>query len=267
VAAVQLTIFTVVNAAYMHLGEAWARKVCKVAGLDPTFVCTDTISYAYLSGLGFSCTLGVSDRPRSQTGKTDYPASTFPSDEASFTVSQKLTTALSYLQQGQSVIFSDVDAIWIRNPVPDLLKIDCDLSFQPASFPAEAKAAWGFAVCTGFFHLRPTPPVILLVQASIRRFDGSDQRSVNLSLLENFDIAWESRPKGWEHGRVEGGWVTPISGECRRTGMRLAALPHAYYQRHGTQAATWRHSFVLHPNSPKDAESKFRVLRDLGVDI
>ena len=262
-----MVVFTVVNMNYVQLGLAWGRRLREASGAEPVFICSESSVAEVLTGQGFSCRITAPERPLSGSAKTEFPRSTFASDEAAYTVSMKMTAALDYLQRGQSVLFSDVDAIWFRDMIPDLLALDVDLAFQPGSFPAEAKSAWGFTVCNGFLYLRPTEAVLGLVRAAIREFDGSDQRTFNNILLRDFDIVWERRPEAWEHCRIEGGWTEPVMGRSRRTGMRLAALPHALYQRHGTYPGCWRHSVICHPNSPKDADRKFAILRDLGIDI
>lgn len=260
-------IFSVVDETYADLGRAWARSVRKATGMEPVLICSDARSFALLSDSGHLCEDASPDEPMSRTQKTHYPDSTFPNDHASYTNSLKMISALSYLREGRSVLYSDVDAIWLRDPVADILRNEADMAFQPASFPEEAKAAWGFTVCMGFFFMRPGEAMVDLLEASIRRFDGSDQRGLNQTLLESFDLRWDTRPAGWEHGRVGDGWTNSVMGRCRKTGLRLAALPHAYYQRHGTRPETLGHAFICHPNSPKDPAAKLRILRELGIEL
>lgn len=260
-------IFTVIDESYADLGRAWALSVRRASGMEPVFICSDRRAFEMLSGSGHVCEDASGGQPMSRTGKSRYPDSTFPNDQASFTNSLKMTTALAHLRQGRSVLYSDVDAIWLRDPVDDILRDEADMAFQPGSFPEEAKTAWGFSVCMGFFFMRPGAALVDLLETSIRRFDGSDQRGLNLSLLEGFDLRWESRPANWEHGRIEGGWTRSVAGRCGRTGLRLSALPHAYYQRHGTRPETLGHAYICHPNSPKDPAAKIRILRELGIDL
>ncbi|MDO6575523.1 hypothetical protein, partial [Staphylococcus pasteuri_A] len=80
-----------------------------------------------------------------------------------------------------------------------------DLAFQPGSFPNEAKEAWGFAVCTGFFYMRPCTATRRIAERVQQRFDGSDQRTLNAVLLDEFDITWSNRPSGWETCLEDGG--------------------------------------------------------------
>jgi hypothetical protein len=258
-------VFTVINESYMQLGLAWGSRIRALAQIDPIFICTDESSFAFFSEENFPCYLRKSEVPLSCTEKLLYTKSSFPNDKASFTVQQKLHTALYYLRLGRTIIYSDVDAIWIQNPTVHLPLKECDISFQPGSFPLEAKNLWGFTVCTGFFHLRPSELTIQLMESALAHFDGSDQRSLNYALLENFQVKWSKRPKDWEHCRTEGGWTEMIEGLCQRTGLKLAALPHAYYQRHGILPESWRSSIICHPNTPKDMVQKVAFLRNLGL--
>ncbi|SFA85033.1 Nucleotide-diphospho-sugar transferase [Poseidonocella pacifica] len=142
-------------------------------------------------------------------------------------MSLKLIEALDRIRDGVPVIYSDVDAIWRQDPIAQILTLDVDFAFQPASFPQSTKQAWGFSVCTGFFFMRPCAAVETLLHAAVERFDGSDQRTINEVLLSDFDVDWAERPAGWRRCSLEGGWTAPILGECRKTGLRLAALPHS----------------------------------------
>ena len=58
------------------------------------------------------------------------------------------------LSQGLNVIYSDLDAIWLRSPGPALA--DYDMHFSLGSWPKDIHDKWGFAVCTGWIALKST---------------------------------------------------------------------------------------------------------------
>ncbi len=262
-----LRIFTVINHEYAVLGWKWGVQVRKVSGMSPHFVCADRESYDFLDAKGFPCTLELSERQNSNMERVRYKDSTFPSDKAAFTVSLKLSAARKFLQANCSVIYSDVDAIWLKDPIEHVLTADADIAFQPGSFPVETKETWGFAVCTGFFYLRPTANTLELSRQVSAQFDGSDQRTMNNILMEQYEINWSRRPSEWENCSIENGWIEAVYGVCRRTGLELAALPHALYQRHATTKEACNHAIICHPNSPKDQASKIAVIEKLGINI
>lgn len=262
----EMHIFTVINARYMRLGLAWAKHVVRVSGENPTFICSDHESRHFLSSNGFPCEARPSSTVLSMSKRTVFGESSFPDDDAAYTVSLKLAAAFEYLADGKSVLYSDVDAIWLRNPIDDLLRYDADIIFQPGSFPSDVKEKWGFAVCTGFFYMRPCNATRTLVEKAKVNFDGSDQRTLNRVLLREFDIIWDQRPEKWEICSLRRGWTSSIHGACSKSGLRLVALPHVYYQRHGTTPETCEHAIICHPNSPKDPVEKLKILQALGID-
>ena len=257
-------IFTVIDARYMRLGLAWARCAQEVSGRAPTFICADEVSCAFLQAEGFACLFRPPPVPLSPAGRQIYAASTFPNDAAAYTVTLKLAAALDFLDGGDAVLFSDVDAIWLKDPVGDILRQDADIVFQPASFPKAAKDRWGFAICTGFLFLRPCQATRQLAEAVIRRFDGSDQRTLNHVLLADFDIGWlRGQPTGRPAAsRVAGSTPSPdfapapvgAWSRCPMSALSVTALVR-------------EPAAICHSNSPKDQEEKFRILDALGIAL
>ncbi|WP_422040710.1 putative nucleotide-diphospho-sugar transferase [Roseibium sp.] len=260
-------VFTVVNNQYVRLAAAWATGVRESTGLDPLLICTDPASYRQLTKAGFRCDDQFVSSAYSDRKKTVWKNSGFDSDSATHAISLKFPSALSYLEQGQNVIFSDADAIWLKNPFPELPSTAFDLAFQPGSFPKGNKEAWGFAICTGFFALRANDATRRLCAELVDAFAGDDQICMNQHLLDNYDLEWEKRPEGWEHCDLETGWVTPVSGQSRLNGLKLAALPHAKFQRHGTNRDYVEHAIICHPNSPKSEKKKFKAFKQLSIPL
>lgn len=260
----KLFLFTVISQEYANLGLAWAIKVKEVTGIKPHFICTDEESSSLMKANGFPCTTYPFAESDFLARQKNYGEIHFPNQKAVFTISLKLAVAAEYLRAGYTVLYSDVDAIWLKNPLTDLAPIDADFLFQPGSFPDDAKTLWGFSVCTGFFLMRPSPQTIEFADAVHAKFDGDDQRTLNDVLMTNYDLDWSSRPEGWEHCLLQDGWIKTVLGHCKRTGLTTAALPHSYYQRHGVESDTCDHAIVCHPNSPKDEEGKFEAFEKLG---
>jgi len=163
--------FTAIDARYMRLGLAWGKIVRTVSGIDPTFVCADERSYAFLGRNGFPVLARIPAEAMSSDKRSRHPRSTFPSDSAAYTASLKMASAIEFLEAGESILYSDVDAIWLRDPIDELTKFDADLVFQPGIFPADARKRWGFAICTGFFYLRSSALALTIARKVRDRFD------------------------------------------------------------------------------------------------
>eukprot|EP01031_Cornospumella_fuschlensis_P025336 gene25336-30595_t len=118
------------------------------------------------------------------------------------------------LQRGEDVLLSDLDAIWLQNPYPDIsahLQAGSSVISSRATFPEEISRVWGRSLCMGFIYLKSDKfSQHLLLQTlehmrdslfyykAFRNFrrTGShlyNDRAMNRSVL--FDLGWyDSRP-------------------------------------------------------------------------
>lgn len=92
------------------------------------------------------------------------------------------------LQAGINVIFSDTDAIWIRNPIKAgvLSASTGDIVASRGQFPWTVSEAWGATICMGLAYFRSTAHVIKFVrraELSSRR-TGDDQVSINMAIFD-----------------------------------------------------------------------------------
>jgi hypothetical protein len=193
----------------------------------------------------------------------------FASDFTIFVISLKFQIARELLELGVDAWFSDVDAIWLANPHASLDAVEGDVLFQVGSFPADVKAVWGFTACTGFTLFRNSAPARRVLDDACRIFaaegDYDDQVTLN-RVLRRYAIGWDSAPPArWEHCAIADGWTEPIRGSSATTALRLAALPHAYFQRHEVTVRHRGHAVICHPNSPKNERDKIDVLRSFGL--
>ena len=290
-----LRTYTVINDEYIKLGLAWGRLARQVSQVEPMFVCADRESAETLEAEGFECmrkppetTLPalesewlawyfrifqfrgtephLSDIEKSRWGK-----SRFTSDKAIYTNFLKMVAAFEFLRAGHSILYSDVDAVWIKDPVPDVLRQDADIAFQPGSRTTDGDSRWPFNACAGFFYMRPCENTREIVRKLVYKFVngkcGNDQYILNQILRRYFAVEWPELPWNWDDCPLEGGWVKPVRAECRKTRMNLVALPHAYYQRFGMHPAAVKHAIVCHPTADKDQKSKLETLRSLGIDL
>ena len=258
-------VYTVINKEYIEIGDKWQEMATVATDIPILFACADKTSYDFFQRKGIHCVLLSPQQRFYDDRKKKFKRSTFPSDSSAYTVSLKFQVALQLLQEGYNCIFSDADALWISDPIPNIENLDFDIAFQVGSFPKETRHKWGFSACTGFVVFKPSAKTSNLLKNAIERFDGSDQRSLNETLLHDYEIQWEDYPSDWKHCRMEDGWTKTLFGCCARTNLRLAALPHSLYQRHNVTKKDWPHAIVCHPNSPKDQEAKVEVFKSLDL--
>lgn len=290
-----LRAYSVISKEYMKLGLAWGRQARQVSQVAPLFVCADRESAKSLEAEGFECICKPPDttlpalqrewrawyswiiKPRetfpllSATEKSRWGKSRFKSDKAIYTNFLKMVAASEFLESGHPILYSDVDAVWIKNPIPDVLRQDADIAFQPGSIPADGASGWPFNACAGFFYMRPCAHTREIIDELLYKFIngkiGNDQYILNRILRRDRHVEWPDLPPNWDDCSLKGGWIEPLRAECRKTGMTLAALPHAYYQRLGTHPAAVKHAIVCHPTADKDQESKLETLMSLGIDL
>jgi hypothetical protein len=256
-----MIVFSVVNADYLLLAKEWARRVLAACGREVVFACADGQSLEHLQSLGFSCL----DYSRvDHLRDSSYRSLVFPSKHAAFTSSLKFRAALSFVEAGHDCVYSDVDALWLRDPWLHLQET-FDIAFQAGSFPEAAKEQWGFAACAGFMAFRASNKVESFVAEVIQLLDGSDQRALNQLMLDACRVHWQRRPVDWEHCAIEGGWTSPILGKCSVRGLAFLALPHVYFQRHNVVRENLEQAVVCHPNAPKNQAEKIEIFRALGL--
>ena len=292
---VALRAYSVINNQYIKLGLAWGRQARQVSQITPMFVCADHESAKCLEAEGFECickppetTLPALEskwlawhfrifkfrkfqHQLSDTEKSRWGKSRFRSDKAIYTNFLKMVAAFEFLGDGHPILYSDVDAVWIKDPVPEILRQDADIAFQPGSKLTDRASGWPFNSCAGFFYMRPCENTQKIVHELVSRFvngkNGNDQYILNQILRRDFAVEWPELPWSWDNCTLEGGWVEPIRVVCCKTRMKLVALPHAYYQRFGTHPAAVKHAVVCHPTADKEQKSKLEQLRSLGIDL
>lgn len=171
--------------------------------------------------------------------------------------------------EGVEFIHSDIDAVWLRDPVPEYADAKFDLLVSQGTIhPDDVLTAWGFVLCTGFFWARPTPASRRLFHALVMSAEtimkSDDQATLNRLLLSSGTI-WTAGAAEAYNLQVRGGSFTcfrePVAGFCASLGLRLLLLPHDLFPRlqPGAPNAMVRH--VLRNESP---EQRISLMREAG---
>jgi Nucleotide-diphospho-sugar transferase len=121
----------------------------------------------------------------------------------------------SILREGFSVVSSDIDVSWLRNPLPYLSEI---LNHYPWACQTEPSPAFPPVYCMGFFALRATPDTLKLIDLNIARNGGeADQTLFRTILIEHpkylkqiFPLPESSFPTGLLYRSVQGNEMPPV---------------------------------------------------------
>lgn len=263
----QNCIFTIVTKSYVEMAKTWTAYLDKLEIKNFFLVCADESSQDTLHREGRKTLLVKPNGVSLSTSQASLEDSIMLTDMATYAIRLKFLIAYQVLARGTPAIFSDVDALWLSDPQPDLSRSNYDIAFQVASFPPDVKSVWGFTACTGFVAFDSSASSLKFLERVNASFKVDDQSAFNRVLLHHYNIKWgvQSAPTQWEHCDLGSGWTEKIFGFCRKTGLTVAALPHCFYQRHSVTASALDNAIICHPNSPLTEEGKLDVFRKLGL--
>lgn len=150
-------IVVTVSAGYLEFFSNWKHSVNKLGITQFLVIAEDTKIYEALQlgqagdGVtpGINLVLSPTPVPASDGHKMDYMSQGY-----NILVSNRPRYLRVLLELGVDVLYADVDAVWIDNPLPDLDGTDHDLMIQadadsPNDFPFHM-------LCTGFMYIRAT---------------------------------------------------------------------------------------------------------------
>lgn len=146
------------------------------------------------------------------------------------------------ITSGHSVLLSDLDAVWCKNPVPDYIDknpnydIISSIADHKKAFPQKVANRFGFTLCMGFIYIKTSEGSIKFfnkVTKELHRYNNNDQVTVNMLLKE-------SNPEITDTG--DGGHI--IKTKSNQNGkLKVLVLSNQVVQRHGSETG-W---YVSHP--------------------
>lgn len=172
-------------------------------------------------------------------------------------------------------IHSDVDAVWLQNPIEDLLlREDYDLLFSSGTnYPLETARKLGFVACCGFFYVKASNSVGKLFEdiATASTISGDDQVGLN-RVLSNSDFGWIVSQGVYHLRKVshfldktdDGKFLCSrqtIPGFSDAYNLRVGILPHHLVQRipqNNTDV------YLKHPLASRDLEHRISTLAENG---
>jgi hypothetical protein len=176
----------------------------------------------------------------------------------------RLKIIKSILDVNISVIHSDADAFWLKNPLKDYFSNpDYDiLSSQGTIQPPDVLKKLGFVLCCGFIYFKSSPNTLhffehLLSESARLR---SDQIALN-RLIANSDIEWENIKPDYTleyNDKKFDCYKRILTGRSDK--LTIGLLPHKKFQRLYENARP----YIAHLLSKKTQESKIDVLTQIN---
>jgi hypothetical protein len=168
---------------------------------------------------------------------------------------------------GVDVIHSDIDAIWLRDPIPEYFSRDADhlVISQGTVWPEDVLRRQGFVLCCGLFYLRSNNATLSLLDDLLHDIATTNDDQISLNRLINASVTWDKQLTNPYQFAFQGHRVlcseAPIRGRCRKTGLTVTLLPHHLFQR-----VHMPHSpaFVNHLFCDKTKQDKIDTFRKTG---
>lgn len=110
-------------------------------------------------------------------------------------VDQRPLQIKNVLKMGCTVLYTDIDTVWKRDPFKAIEALGrYDLYVPDDDCGNLATAKWYF--CTGFLYLQPTPGVVRLLEDWDRRLEpgGTNQQPFNGALRASVGVSWKILP-------------------------------------------------------------------------
>lgn len=112
---------------------------------------------------------------------------------------RRMDIVIHYLQRNTSILLSDLDALWRKDPYVELKQLHTQgyqLIASRGSWPQQFSAQWGATICMGFMYLRPSPFTIHLMNSTrnlMLNTTPDDQQAIN-TILGTWRVRWSVMP-------------------------------------------------------------------------
>jgi hypothetical protein len=234
-----LKIISFCNYPYREIALNWVKHLEELSIDNYEVLCLDAESYGYLKA--HDCHSRMLDE--------------FDDDWISGCKHTMRRTLIfkKLLEEGFDIIHSDTDALWLKNPIPDLIEANYqDIIVSTVrhgyAFPPEVREALGFTCCMGWIFFRSNQNTINYLDRflSTREIKGSDQKNFNQFLLHN-------NPNVKSHNLGDDLSIyNTVDENYNYKELSLLALSKPLVKRGPIEAST----YVWHPNTKKEAEHK-----------
>lgn len=179
---------------------------------------------------------------------------------------RKSLLVLRLLTLGYTVLFSDVDVVWVSNPIPRMLEATTHFVLQSDRSSALPDEPLNYNFNSGLYLARATPQTIIAMRAIIKyayAIRRSEQKAFNYVLCGAFK----------DHHAGPGSRVGATECIYSSAGTTAQALPLDAFP-NGSDESLWKPSsdftrqhpnvIAVHANYVADREQKERRIRDIG---
>ena len=103
----------------------------------------------------------------------------------------RLENIFKIITSGINVIHSDLDAVWVKNPVEKFIyknnkyDIISSIAHKKSAHPKEVRKKIGFTLCMGFIFFRSCTRTISFFKSLLDNFDATDQATLNNVLADS----------------------------------------------------------------------------------
>lgn len=220
-----------VNAPYMRLLRLWLAQSAPHMRGDLHVGCMDDASFEQCATL---------DR----VAPAALPRLDISQDSRHSLLVRHMKFFRSFLEAGEDILHTDIDAFWQRSPWPLLDEhpddIVCSVEY---GIPRDLAAEWGFVLCTGFYRARSTPATRAFFARWQERLEyhSREQIAVN-ELLASLNPVWEPAGAGGLDGHrcrveIDGHPLSVLAIPYKAVSRDLpcaspdAAVAHPYFER------------------------------------
>jgi hypothetical protein len=175
----------------------------------------------------------------------------------------RMGIAREIVRLGYSPLMSDLDALWLRDPLPFTTRHPQDLVFSPGTIqPREVHAAWGNVLCMGYCLLRTSSAVLAVIDAAMGLMNEMGDQPALKRVLFQRKVEWqpaELYALPFRERQVLQSRETRF-GQCGD--LSIALLPNRLFQRLSESCDT---PLVVHPIAPKVEADKMALFRKMGL--
>lgn len=224
----KLVVAIAVNYAFRHLALNFVCNLKRIGVSNYVVLAMDRTVFDYLAARGTNTFFYEMPATRRRLLEE---ADSFGTAAFIETSRRKSMLVLKVLRLGYSVVFSDVDVVWVRDPIPELLRHDFDFVMQSDRAHKDQDAALNYNLNSGFYLVRSSLRSVTALKAIVKYAEAirrSEQKAFNYVLCGAFK----------DHHAGPGIRIGAQECTYRKGGARVLALPLEAFP-NGSDESLW----------------------------
>lgn len=176
---------------------------------------------------------------------------------------QRIAYVVALVKLGRDVLISDIDALWLQDPLPDLVSTNAGVVGSFGLSPPLAVAEWGAGFCMGFIFFRGSDTKVRAGVTPLTTPMREDQKSFNANIRRE-RLVWDDASMLQSETRF--GTVLAHDGNASYAGLRVAMLPRSRYIRWCSSQTNFSAVVIAHCYvGAKERRNKERELSKLHL--